>query len=104
MAKKEVLKRFWPNYLIHESHRELSMVARVVADRTYIFGLFQLTYAINHGRSSNPLLRRQDRDLLDPHDRRRVPFASQRFRLRSVEAQAKVEGPFGSRKPVGFLV
>jgi hypothetical protein len=76
---------------------------RTVADRTYIFGLFQLTYAINHGRSSNPLLRRQDRDLLGPHYRRRIPFASQRFGLRSIEAQAKVEGPFGSRKPVAFL-
>src|SRR5271166_2675654 len=84
-------------------HRELSLVARVVADRTYIFGLFQLTYAINHGRSSNPLLRRQDRDLLGPHDRRRVPFASQRFGLRSIEAHAKVEGPFGGGKPIGLL-
>src|SRR5580704_4419635 len=49
------------------------------------------------------LLRRQDRDLLGLDDRWRVPFASQRFGLRSIEAQAKVEGPFGSRKPVGFL-
>src|SRR5580704_17308520 len=49
------------------------------------------------------LLRRQDRDLLGLDDRWRVPFASQSFGLRSIEAQAKVEGPFGSRKPVGFL-
>jgi hypothetical protein len=53
--------------------------------------------------SSNPLLRRQDRDLLGPHDRRRIPFAGQCFGLRSIEAQAKVEGPFGRRKPVGLL-
>ncbi len=43
------------------------------------------------------------RDLLGPHDRRRVPFSSQRFGFRSREAHAKVEWPFGGRKPVGFL-
>ena len=53
--------------------------------------------------SSNPLLRRQYRNLLDPHDRRRIPFAGQRFGLRSIDAHAKVEGPFGSRKPIGLL-
>src|SRR5271165_4190771 len=50
-----------------------------------------------------PLLRRQRRDLLDPHDRRRIPFAGQRFGLRSIEAHAKVEGPFGSGKPIGLF-
>jgi len=59
---------------------------------------------MNHGRSSNPLLRRQDRDLLGLHDRWRIPFASQRFGLRSIEAHGQIKGPFGSRKPVGFLV
>src|SRR5580704_8068036 len=53
--------------------------------------------------SSNPLLSRQDLDLLTPHDRRWIPFAGQCSGLRSIEAQAKVEGPFGRRKPVGLL-
>jgi hypothetical protein len=53
--------------------------------------------------SSNPLPRRHDLDLLGPHDRRRIPFAGQCVGLRSIEAQAKVEGPFGRRKPVGLL-
>src|ERR1700730_2784002 len=50
------------------------------------------------------LLRRQRWDLLDPHDRRRIPFAGQRFGLRSIEAQAEVEGPFGGGKPISLLV
>jgi len=33
---------------------------------------------------------------LNVHDWRRIPFASQRFRLRSIEAHAEVEGPLGS--------
>ena len=45
---------------------------------------------------SYPLLRRQGRDFLGLHDRRRIPFSSKRFGLRSIEAQAEVEGPLGA--------
>jgi hypothetical protein len=64
---------------INRQFAEPEKLANTAADRTYIFGLFQLTYAISHGSSSNPLLRRQDRDFLDLHDWRRVPLSSQRF-------------------------
>ena len=52
---------------------------------------------------SYPLLRRQGRDLLGPHDRRRIPFSSKRFDFGAYRRMAEVEGPFGSRKPIGLL-
>ena len=59
--------------------------------------------SIEETRPLEPLLRRQGRKPLNLHDWRRIPFASQRFRLRSIEAHAEVEGPLGSGKPVGLL-
>ena len=55
------------------------------------------------GAFRQPLLCYQGRELLNPRHRRRVPFAGQRFGLRSIEAHGQVEGPLRSRKPVGFF-
>src|SRR4029077_173804 len=49
------------------------------------------------------LLRRQRRDRVGLHDHWWIPLTGQRIRLRSIEAQAKIKGPFGSRKPISFL-
>lgn len=50
-----------------------------------------------------PLLRYQAREFLNPHDWRRVPFAGQRFGLRSIEAHGQVEGPFGAGSQLASL-
>jgi hypothetical protein len=54
-------------------------------------------------RSNRVLLSNQAWKSLSSRDRRWVPFAGKRIRLRSVEAHGQIECPFRRGKPVGLL-
>jgi len=54
-------------------------------------------------RSNRALLSNQAWKSLGSRDRRWVPFAGKRIRLRSVEAHGQIECPFRRGKPVGLL-
>src|SRR6202047_1076986 len=60
--------------------------------------------ALPSRRPEQVLLSNQARKSLRPRDRRRVPFAGKRIRLRSVEPHGQIECTFRRGKPVGLLV
>src|SRR5215469_2692194 len=83
---------FHSPHSLWRSHREFNFAGRLAIGEG----------RVSLGRSATTMLSKA-RAFLDPDHRRRVPFASQCFGLRSVDAHSEIERSFGNWKPVGLF-